>query len=61
MQTKITAALLQLAGSPDGLKLLAGVGYSWGGAKAVDDSFFDDFRVYLQSLTPPFDFNNYNG
>jgi len=61
MQTKITAAILQLAGSPDGLKLLAGVGYSWGGAKAVDDSFFDDFRVYLQSLTPPFDFNNYNG
>ena len=61
MQAKITAALLQLASTPDGLKLLAGVGYSWGGAKAVDDSFFDDFRVYLQSLTPPFDFNNYNG
>lgn len=61
MQAKITTALLQIASTPDGLKLLAGVGYSWGGAKAVDDSFFDDFRVYLQSLTPPFDFNNYNG
>ncbi len=59
MQTKISAALLQLASTPDGLKLLAGVGYSWGGAKAVDDSFFDDFRVYLQSIN--FDFNNYNG
>ena len=59
MQAKITAAILQLAGSPDGLKLLAGVGYSWGGAKGVDDSFFDPFRVYLQSIK--FDFNNYNG
>jgi len=45
MQTKISAALLQLASTPDGLSLLAGVGYSWGGAKAVDDSFFDDFRA----------------
>jgi len=59
MQTKISAALLQLAGSPDGLSLLAGVGYSWGGAKAVDDSFFDDFRASLKSIN--FDFNNYNG
>jgi phosphonate transport system substrate-binding protein len=61
MRAKISAALTQIASTPDGLKLLAGVGYSWGGAKIVDDSFFDDFRVYLQSLTPPFDFNNYNG
>jgi hypothetical protein len=59
MQTKISAALLQLAGTPDGLTLLAGVGYSWGGAKEVDDSFFDDFRAYLKSID--FDFNNYDG
>jgi len=61
MRQKISDALLQIASTPDGLKLLAGVGYSWGGAKVVDDTFFDPFRVYLQSLTPPFDFNNYNG
>ena len=61
MRQKISDALVQIASTPDGLKLLAGVGYSWGGTKVVDDTFFDDFRVYLQSLTPPFDFNNYNG
>jgi len=59
MQAKITAALTQIASTPDGLALLKGVGYSWGGAEVVQDSFFDPFRVYLQSIK--FDFNNYNG
>jgi len=59
MAAKIKAALMQIAGTPDGLALLKGAGYSWGGMKDVDDSFFDDFRVYLQSIN--FDFNNYNG
>jgi len=39
--------------------LLKGAGYNWGGVETVDDSFFDNFRVYLQSIK--FDFNNYNG
>jgi phosphonate transport system substrate-binding protein len=59
MQQKITDALVQIGSTPDGLALLKGAGYSWGGVKVVDDSFFDDFRVYLQSIH--FDFNNYNG
>jgi len=59
MRQKISDALMTIASTPDGLTLLKNAGYSWGGAKAVDDSFFDDFRVYLQSIK--FDFNNYNG
>jgi phosphonate transport system substrate-binding protein len=59
MRAKITAALVQIGSSSDGQALLKGAGYSWGGTKVVDDSFFDDFRVYLQSIK--FDFNNYNG
>jgi phosphonate transport system substrate-binding protein len=59
MRTKISDALLQIGSSADGQALLKGAGYNWGGVKAVDDSFFDDFRVYLQSIK--FDFNNFNG
>jgi phosphonate transport system substrate-binding protein len=59
MRQKISDALLQIGSSTDGQALLKGAGYNWGGVKAVDDSFFDDFRVYLQSIK--FDFNNYNG
>ena len=57
MREKLTAALLDLASTPEGLQLLKDGGYSIGGLKAVEDSFFDDFRVYLQSIN--FDFNNY--
>jgi phosphonate transport system substrate-binding protein len=57
MRDKITAALIEIASTPDGLKLLKDGGYSIGGLKAVDDAFFDEFRVYLQSIK--FDFNNY--
>jgi ABC-type phosphate/phosphonate transport system substrate-binding protein len=59
LRQKISDALITIGSTPDGLALLKGAGYSWGGVKAVDDSFFDDFRVYLQSIK--FDFNNYNG
>jgi phosphonate transport system substrate-binding protein len=59
MRAKITDALLKLGSTPDGLALLKGAGYNWGGVEKVDDSFFDAFRVYLQSIK--FDFNNYNG
>jgi phosphonate transport system substrate-binding protein len=57
MRQKLTDALVQIATTPDGLTLLKNGGYSIGGLKVVDDSFFDDFRVYLQSIN--FDFNNY--
>jgi phosphonate transport system substrate-binding protein len=59
IRKKISDALTTIGSTPDGLALLKGAGYSWGGVKAVDDSFFDAFRVYLQSIK--FDFNNYNG
>jgi phosphonate transport system substrate-binding protein len=59
MRKKISDAMVQLASTPDGLKVLNGFGYSWSGVKVVDDTFFDDFRVYLQSIN--FDFNNFNG
>jgi phosphonate transport system substrate-binding protein len=57
MREKITAALLEIASTPEGLQLLKDGGYSIGGLKAVEDAFFDEFRVYLQSIK--FDFNNY--
>jgi len=59
MRQKISDAIVALAGTPDGLKVLNGFGYSWSGVKVVDDTFFDDFRVYLQGIK--FDFNNFNG
>jgi phosphonate transport system substrate-binding protein len=57
MRTKLTDALIQIASTPEGLQLLKDGGYSIGGLRAVDDAFFDEFRVYLQSIK--FDFNNY--
>jgi phosphonate transport system substrate-binding protein len=57
MRDKITAALLEIASTPEGLTLLKDGGYSIGGLKQVDDAFFDEFRVYLQGIN--FDFNNY--
>ena len=59
MRQKISDAIVAMAGTPDGLKVLNGFGYSWSGVKVVDDTFFDPFRVYLQSIK--FDFNNFNG
>jgi phosphonate transport system substrate-binding protein len=57
MREKLTAALVELASTPEGLQLLKDGGYSIGGLKIVDDAFFDEFRVYLQGIN--FDFNNY--
>jgi phosphonate transport system substrate-binding protein len=48
MRQKLTDALLQLAGTPEGLKALKAV-YNVDGLKVVPDSFYDDFRVLLQS------------
>jgi phosphonate transport system substrate-binding protein len=56
MRTKITAALLQMLGTPDGLAAFKAV-YQIDSLKAVDDSFYDDYRVYLQAIN--FDVNSY--
>ncbi|HEY6073829.1 MAG TPA: PhnD/SsuA/transferrin family substrate-binding protein [Anaerolineales bacterium] len=49
VREKITAALLELAGTEDGRALLKNGGYDIGGLKAVDDTFYDDFRAYLEA------------
>ncbi len=49
VREKITAALLELAGTEEGRALLKNGGYDIGGLKAVDDTFYDDFRVYLEA------------
>jgi phosphonate transport system substrate-binding protein len=57
MRQKLVDALLQLASTEEGLQLLKDGGYSIGGLKAVDDSFYDEYRVYLESIH--FDINSY--
>lgn len=57
MKQKLVDALLEIASTEDGLTLLKNGGYSIGGLKAVDDSFYDEFRVYLESIN--FDINSY--
>jgi phosphonate transport system substrate-binding protein len=49
MRQKITDALVELSGSEDGRALLKTGGYEVESLKVVDDTFYDDFRVYLQS------------
>lgn len=50
-------ALLEIASTEDGIQLLRDGGYSVGGLAPVDDSFYDEFRVYLESID--FDINSY--
>jgi phosphonate transport system substrate-binding protein len=57
MRQKLVDALLEMAGSEEGLQLLKDGGYSIGGLAAVDDSFYDEYRVYLESIN--FDINSY--
>jgi phosphonate transport system substrate-binding protein len=57
MRQAIVDAFLQIVSTEDGLQLLKDGGYSIGGLKGVDDSFFDDYRVYLESIN--FDINSY--
>ena len=57
MRQNLVDALLQIASTEDGLTLLKNGGYSIGGLKAVDDSFYDQYRVYLESIN--FDINSY--
>ncbi len=49
VRQKIADALLQLAGTEEGRALLKNGGYDIGGLKAIDDTFYDEFRVYLEA------------
>ncbi len=49
LREKIAAALLELAGTEEGIALLKNGGYSIQGLEAVDDTFYDEFRVYLEA------------
>jgi phosphonate transport system substrate-binding protein len=53
---KITDALLAMLKTPDGVAAFKAV-YQIDSLKAVDDSFYDDYRVYLQAIN--FDVNSY--
>jgi phosphonate transport system substrate-binding protein len=57
IKAKIVTGFETLASTPEGLQLLKDGGYSIGGLKAVDDSFFDQYRVFLESIG--FDINSY--
>jgi phosphonate transport system substrate-binding protein len=57
IRAKLTAALLELAGTEDGRALLKSGGYDIGGLAAVDDTFYDEFRVYLEA--GGYDYTNY--
>ena len=49
VRAKLTDAFVQLASTEEGLTLLKNGGYDIGGLQIVDDTFYDDFRVYLQA------------
>ena len=49
LREKLTQALLDLASTEEGIALLKGGGYSIQGLKAVDDTFYDEFRVVLEA------------
>jgi ABC-type phosphate/phosphonate transport system substrate-binding protein len=57
IRQKLVDALLEIASTDDGLQLLKDGGYSIGGLASVDDSFYDEYRVYLESIN--FDINSY--
>ena len=57
IRAKLTQALLDLASTEDGLALLKNGGYDIGGLKAVDDTFYDEFRVYLEAAG--YDYTSY--
>ncbi len=57
IRKKLTAAFLQLADTEEGRALLKNGGYDIGGLKVVDDTFYDDFRVYLEAAG--YDYTSY--
>ncbi len=49
MREKLTQALLDLADTEEGRALLKSGGYSIEGLKVVDDTFYDEYRLYLEA------------
>ena len=49
IREKLTQALIDLASTEEGIALLKSGGYSIEGLKVVDDTFYDEFRVYLEA------------
>ncbi len=49
MREKLTQALLEIASTEEGITLLKNGGYSIQGLEVVDDTFYDDYRVYLEA------------
>ena len=49
MREKLTQALIDLASTEEGIALLKSGGYSIQGLEVVDDTFYDDYRVYLEA------------
>jgi phosphonate transport system substrate-binding protein len=49
IREKIVAALLEMAGTEEGKALLKNGGYDIQGLTAIDDTFYDEFRTYLQA------------
>jgi phosphonate transport system substrate-binding protein len=56
VRQKISDALLKMLGTEDGVAAFKAV-YQIDSLKAVDDSFYDDYRVYLEAIH--FDVNSY--
>jgi ABC-type phosphate/phosphonate transport system substrate-binding protein len=56
LRDKITAAILQMLGTEEGKAAFKAI-YQIDALKQADDSFYDDFRVYLESIK--FDINSY--
>ncbi len=57
MRDNLTNALLELASTEEGIQLLRDGGYSIGGLAVADDTFYDEFRVFLESIN--FDINDF--
>lgn len=49
VKAKVVEALLALGSTPDGIEILKSAGYQIDGLKAVDDTFYDSLRVYLEA------------
>ncbi len=49
IREKVAQALLDMAGTEDGRALLKSGGYSVEGLKVVDDTFYDEYRLYLEA------------
>lgn len=49
MKETLTQALVDLASTEEGIALLKSGGYSIQGLEKVDDTFYDEFRVYLEA------------